>query len=102
MPLIHTIPLYLAAPADITPNSDGLPGVAATQKIVGALLTLGLIAAVAGIAIGSIVWAVGSHSSNPHAASKGKTGVLASVGAAILIGAANALVAFFWNVGVGF
>jgi hypothetical protein len=93
---------YAAAPPNIEPNTDGLPGVQAAQSIVGALLTLGLIAAVAGIAVGSIVWAIGSHSSNPHAASKGKTGVLSSVGAAILIGGANALVQFFWNVGLGF
>ncbi|KJK11966.1 membrane protein [Terrabacter sp. 28] len=80
---------------DVPPNHNGLPGIAAIEKIVGALLTFGLIAAVAGIAISAIAWAIGSHSSNPHVAGRGKTGVLVSAGAAMLIGAANTLVTFF-------
>lgn len=89
----------LSAPADIQPNTTGLPGIAALQKIVGAMLTIGLIAAVAGIAISAIAWAIGSHSSNPHVAGRGKTGVLISVAAAMVIGAANTLVSFFNNAG---
>jgi hypothetical protein len=84
---------------DIGPNTKGLPGIAALESIVGALLTFGLIAAVAGIAISAIAWAVGSHSSNPHVAGRGKTGVLVSSAAAMLIGAANTLVTFFANAG---
>lgn len=84
---------------DIGPNTNGLPGIAALESIVGALLTFGLIAAVAGIAISAIAWAVGSHSSNPHVAGRGKTGVIVSSAAAMLIGAANTLVTFFANAG---
>jgi hypothetical protein len=47
---------------------------------------------VAGIAISAITWAVGSHNSNPHIASRGKVAEQASVGAAVLIGAAVASV----------
>jgi hypothetical protein len=47
----------ILADVQVNPNNDGLPGVNAAIKIVGALLTFGLIAAVAGIAIGSMVWA---------------------------------------------
>ena len=83
----------------ISPNTNGLPGMAALEQIVGALLTFGLIAAVAGIAISAIAWAVGSHSSNPHVAGRGKTGVLVAGAAAMLIGAANTLVTFFNNAG---
>mgnify|MGYP003373339275 CR=1 FL=1 len=84
---------------DISPNTNGLPGISALETIVGALLTLGLIASVAGIALSSIAWAIGSHSANPHVAGRGKSGVLVSGGAAMLIGAANALVTFFNNAG---
>ncbi len=84
---------------DIGPNTTGLPGIAALESIVGALLTYGLVAAVAGIAISAIAWAIGSHSSNPHVAGRGKTGVLVSGGAAMLIGAANTIVTFFSNAG---
>jgi hypothetical protein len=80
---------------DINPNTNGLPGIAALEKIVGALMTFGLIAAVAGVALSAIAWAVGSHSANPHVAGRGKSGVLVAGAAAMLIGAANTLIAFF-------
>lgn len=82
-------------PTDVTPNTDGLPGIGAIKDIVGGLLTIGLVAAVAGVALASIAWAIGSHSSNPHIAGRGKTGVIVSLAAAMLIGAANTLVNFF-------
>ena len=79
-------------------DSDGLPGTSQAMKMVGALLTYGLIACVAGIAIAATVWAIGSHSANPHHAGAGKKGVLIAAGAAILIGSADALVTFFSNI----
>jgi len=84
---------------DVQPNDNGLPGLAALGQMVGALLTIGLMAAVAGVAISATAWAVGSHSSNPHLAGRGKNGVLAAMAAALLIGAANTLVTFFNNAG---
>ncbi len=84
---------------DINPNTNGLPGIGAIEKMVGGLLTLGLVASVAGVCISAIAWAVGSHSSNPHVAGRGKTGVIVSAAAAMLIGAANALVNFFNSAG---
>lgn len=86
---------FASVVADVNPNTNGLPGITALERIVGALLTIGLVAAVAGVALSAIAWAVGSHSSNPHVAGRGKTGLLVSVGAAMLIGAANTLVNFF-------
>ena len=69
---------------DIQPNTRGLPGLAALENIVGGLLTFGLVAAVAGVALSAVAWAIGSHSSNPHVAGKGKSGVLVAAGAAML------------------
>jgi hypothetical protein len=83
----------------ISPNGDGLPGLAEARKLVGALLTFGLIAAVAGIVISAIAWALSSHSGNSHYASKGKTGVLIAAAAALLIGGADAIVSFFQAAG---
>jgi hypothetical protein len=88
----------LAAP-HITPNTDGLPGTSEAEKIVGALLTFGFIAAIAGIAIAAITWALGSHSANPHLAGRGKMGVIVSCVAAVLVGGADILVNFFANAG---
>jgi hypothetical protein len=83
------------AGVNVTPNSTGLPGIGELQNIVGALLTIGLIAALAGLAIAAAAWAMGSHSANPVLAGRGKTGVLVSFVAAGLIGGAVALIDFF-------
>lgn len=88
-----------AAGINITPNSDGLPGISQGEKLVGAILTIAVIAAVAGLAMGAVVWALGSHSSNPQLQSRGKTGVLAGIGAAILAGGALVIINFFYNIG---
>jgi hypothetical protein len=80
---------------NIKPNRTGLPGIHALETMVGALLTFGLVASVAGVAISAIAWAIGSHSGNPHVAGKGKTGVLVAMAAAFLIGGATFLVNFF-------
>jgi hypothetical protein len=85
----------------VDPNSDGLPGVNAALRIVGALLTFGLIAATAGVVLSAMVWAVGSHASNPHHASRGKTGVVVSAVAAVLVGSAVSLVNFFSHTNLG-
>jgi hypothetical protein len=88
----------IAAP-HITPNTTGLPGTDEAAKIVGALLTFGLIAAVAGIALAAITWAVGSHSANPHLAGRGKTGVVVACASALLVGGADILINFFATAG---
>jgi hypothetical protein len=49
--------------------------------------------------ISVIVWAVARQQGNYGYASGAKTGVLVSVGGALLIGGANAIVAFFSNLG---
>ncbi len=91
--------VVLADPVNIPRNNTGLPGVAAAERMVGALLTFGVIAAVAGIAISAIVWAVAGHVANPQWANRGKSGVLVALAAAVLIGGADSLVTFFTNVG---
>ncbi|MCX5106599.1 DUF6112 family protein [Streptomyces sp. NBC_00439] len=84
---------------DIDPSSSGLPGIAQLRDIVGAVMTVGLFLSVLALIISAIVWGFGANSSNPHLASRGKTGVLVSCGAAILCGAAVTLINFFWTVG---
>ena len=88
-----------AASVNVTPNTSGLPGISELQDIVGALLTIGLIAALAGLAISAIVWAIGNHSANPVLAGRGKTGVLVSFVSAALVGGAVALINFFAGAG---
>ena len=88
----------LASPG-IPPNRNGLPGVSEAERIVGALLTFGLIASVAGIAISAIAWALGTHSANPYMAGRGRTGVIVASAAALLVGGADVIVKFFQAAG---
>ena len=92
-------PTLLPLDISISPNSNGLPGIEELRRIVGASMTVGLILAVLALILAAIVWALGSNSSNPHLASRGKLGVLVALGAAIACGASVTLVNFFWNVG---
>ena len=81
------------------PNAGGLPGSGALQSLVGGLAFWGLLAALAGLIISSAVWALSSHAGNYHHAGMGKRGTLISAGAALLIGAAPAVIAFFEDLG---
>lgn len=94
--------IILAGPINIPPNTTGLPGVSAAEKMVGALLTFGTIACIAGLIIAAIVWAVGGNSSNPQMSHRGKSGVLISLAAAIVVGGALTLVSFFTGIGATF
>jgi MFS family permease len=58
-----------------------------------------LIAAVAGIVIGAVIWAFGNYSQNYQQAYNGRKGVLVSGLAALLVGGAPHLINFFLNQG---
>lgn len=83
----------------IDPNTSGLPGIAQLRTIVGAVMTVGLILAVLALIVAAIVWGFGANSSNPHLASRGKTGVLVALGTAVLCGGSVTFINFFWDVG---
>jgi hypothetical protein len=89
----------LTASVHVSPNSSGLPGISELTNIVGALLTIGLIASVAGLVLAAVAWAMGSHSANPGLAGRGRSGVLAAFIAAALTGGATELVNFFAGAG---
>lgn len=91
----------LTADPGVNPNDSGLPGLSVLKQIVGALLTWGLVACVAGLVVSVIIWALGHHGGNYSHAANGKTGVLVAAGGAVLIGGANAIVAFFSGLGAG-
>lgn len=99
--MLNVLAGLLLADPNIPRNDNGLPGVREAERIVGALLTFGVIAAIAGVAMSSIVWAIGGHSVNPQMTHRGKTGVIVSLAAAVLIGGADALVQFFTHAGAG-
>lgn len=81
------------------PNPGGLPGSRALQSLVGGVAFWALLAALAGLIISAAVWALSSHGGNYHHAGMGKRGTVISAGAALLVGAAPAIIAFFERLG---
>jgi len=80
-------------------NSTTLPGISTLGNLVGSLLDIGLISALAGLIIAAIVWSLGHHASNPQLAGRGKSGVLVAMAAAVLLGGAVTITQFFFSLG---
>lgn len=71
---------------DVFPDFDGLGGIGDLRAVIGALLTFVLIVAVLMLIVSAIVWAIAAANGNHAIASKGCTGVLVALGAAVLAG----------------
>ena len=71
---------------DVFPDFDGLGGIGDLRAVIGALLTFVLIVAVLMLIVSAIVWAIAAANGNHAIASKGRTGVLVALGAAVLAG----------------
>jgi hypothetical protein len=82
-----------------TPNANGLPGSAALEKLISGVAFWALLAALGGLLISAAVWALSSHSGNYHHASAGRRGTIIAAVAALLVGAAPAIIAFFQDLG---
>lgn len=100
--------LYLLVLAQITPDQiqvvpDGaqVPGTPQLQALLNGGAFWALLACVAAIVIGAALWAFGSRGGNYQAVEKGKSMVLGGAGLGALVGAAAAIVRFFWSVGQG-
>jgi uncharacterized protein DUF6112 len=83
----------------VDPNSEGLPGIPALQKLINGLAAIALLACVAGVLIGAAQWALGSRTNNYSHASDGKSKVLYGLLGAFLVGAAAAVINFFYDSG---
>ncbi|MFI0942761.1 DUF6112 family protein [Streptomyces sp. NPDC021020] len=91
--------IRLAYDPGITPAEGGLPGLAVLKQVMGSLNLFGIIAVVGAMAVSAGVWAWGHHTGGHQAEASGKKGVLVCAGAALLLGAANGIVAFFSTLG---
>ena len=84
---------------DVFPDFDGLNGIGTLKEVGGALLMFVLIIAVLMLIVSAICWAIFASHGNATGAAKGRTGVLVSLGAAILAGAGVAWIN--WLIGIG-
>jgi len=89
---------FLATAIKVKPTPS-LPGTHTLMNLVSGLDYLVIAAAVAGALISAGVLAVGNHSSNGRLADRGKSGLIASIAAAVVAGAVAALINFAVSTG---
>jgi MFS family permease len=91
----------LLADVTLSPDPGNLPGGAVLQHLTDGLGGWALVLALVGMVVGAAMWALGAHSQNFHQSFAGRRTVLVSGLAALVIGAAPALVNFFFHAGQG-
>jgi hypothetical protein len=84
---------------NLTPDPGGIPGASMIQSIADGIGWWALLLSLLGLVIGAATWALGSHSNNYQYATTGRRAVIVSGLAALIIGAAPALVNFFFSAG---
>ncbi|MFI5035576.1 MAG: DUF6112 family protein [Acidimicrobiales bacterium] len=89
----------MASGVNVTPNSTAIPGLSTLSTLVGSLMAFGLVLSLAGFVGCAIVMAIGHHGGNPQWSSRGKTGLLVCLLAALLIGGSDLLINTFYNLG---
>ncbi|MFK8910763.1 DUF6112 family protein [Streptomyces sp. YS-3] len=91
--------IRLAYDPGISPQGGGLPGLSVLKNVVNSINMFGIIGVVGALAVSLGVWAWGHHTGGHQAEANGKKGALVSAGAALGLGAANGIVAFFSALG---
>jgi MFS family permease len=84
----------------MTPDTSGLPGIDELTRLTNGLGAWALGLALAALVAGAALWAVGAHAQNFQQSLVGRRAVLLAGLAALLIGAAPALVNFFFHAGL--
>ena len=89
----------LIAGVTLTPNSAALPGGAVLQSLIDGVASWALLGSLAALVIGSAMWAIGNQTQNMQQSSAGRRAVVTALIAAIVLGAAPALINFFFTTG---
>jgi MFS family permease len=90
--LTPTLLSLVSQTVSMNPDPQNLPGSAVLSQLTDGLGGWALIAAMAGVVIGAVMWAFGHYSQNYQQAYNGRRGVLVSGLAALLIGGAPQIV----------
>lgn len=101
---MHTLATawLLAASTNVNIDSsqtNDLPGNAILQDLASGVGHWALIASAVGIIVGGVMWAFGHFSHNYQQSYNGRRGLIVSGAAALLIGAANGIINFFFTQG---
>jgi Family of unknown function (DUF6112) len=92
-------PLGLLNAASVAPNFGAVGGSHDLRRIVGALLTYGLLVAALMLIVCAVGWAIGSANGSWQTASKAKTGLVVALAGAVLTGGALAWANWLLDVG---
>lgn len=74
----------------VAPDFGAVAAADDLERVIGALLTIALIAAVALLLVCAITWAIAASSGSWHTVARARTGVLVSIAGAALTGGALA------------
>ncbi|MEU2874104.1 DUF6112 family protein [Streptomyces olivoreticuli] len=91
--------VYLAYDPGVSPKEGGLPGLSVLKNVVNSINLFGIVAVVGALAVSLGVWAWGHHTGGHQAEANGKKGTVVAASAALGLGAANGIVAFFSALG---
>jgi hypothetical protein len=83
----------------VAPDPHALPGGGALQILINGVAFYSLGLAVLVLVGGAAAWAIGSNTGNTEWTTNGKRATVVSFAAAVLVGAANVLVNFFYGLG---
>lgn len=103
----HAVPAVVVrratrlADVTMTPDPAQLPGGSTLQQLTDGVGGWALILSLVGMVVGAAAWALGAHSQNYQQSFIGRRTVLISGLAALVIGAAPAIVNFFFHAGQG-
>ncbi len=92
---------WMSLDVSLTPDPSALPGGSILQQLADGIGGWALILALVGLVVGAATWALGAHSQNYQQSYLGRRAVLVSVAAALIIGAAPAIINFFFHLGLG-
>lgn len=93
-PIAHLVDVTLHA------TTGQLPGGTTLQNLTNGIGGWALLLSLIGLVVGAALWALGAHSQNYQHSFIGRRAVLVSGLAALLIGAAPALINFFFHAGL--
>jgi len=97
--LAYFYSIQAAYKVSVNPDSSSLPGGAAAQKLLNGAAGFGLLGCVGAVIWGAALWGLGTRSNNYAQADDGKAKMLKGAGGAFGVGAAAAVINFFFNAG---
>lgn len=96
---VHFHLIGLTSAISVKPDPTALPGTPALEKLLNGLAAIGMLGCGAAVVLGAAQLGFGQKANNYTQAADGKQKLIYGLGGAFVIGAAAAIVNFFYNAG---